>query len=79
MGKSFYRMSSQTTRRNEMYRSKEHKIIAGVCGGIADKLGWSPTLVRALWLLLSLFPGPMWVLYVILWIVLPARSRSYAG
>ncbi|WP_343952272.1 PspC domain-containing protein [Nonomuraea longicatena] len=62
-----------------MYRSKEHKIIAGVCGGIADKLGWSPTLVRALWLLLSLFPGPMWVLYVILWIVLPARSRSYAG
>jgi phage shock protein C len=62
-----------------MYRSKEHKIVAGVCGGIADKLGWSPTLVRALWLLLSLIPGPLWVLYVILWIVLPARSQSYAG
>ncbi|MBB5075367.1 PspC domain-containing protein [Nonomuraea endophytica] len=61
-----------------MYRSKEHRILAGVCGGIADKLGWSPTLVRALWLLLSLLPGPMWVLYIILWIVLPNGPRSYA-
>lgn len=60
-----------------MYRSKEHRIIAGVCGGIADKLGWSPTLVRVLWLLLSLLPGPMWVLYVVLWVVLPEGPRSY--
>ncbi|MET9343662.1 MULTISPECIES: PspC domain-containing protein [unclassified Nonomuraea] len=54
-----------------MHRSREHRIIAGVCGGIADRLGLPPTLVRILWLLLSLIPGPLWVLYVILWILMP--------
>ncbi|MFE3454604.1 PspC domain-containing protein [Nonomuraea sp. NPDC059194] len=54
-----------------MHRSREHRIIAGVCGGIADRLGLPPTLVRIVWLLLSLIPGPLWVLYVILWILMP--------
>ncbi|GAA2855995.1 hypothetical protein GCM10020220_051470 [Nonomuraea rubra] len=39
-------------------------IIAGVCGGLADKMGLPPTLVRILWLLLSLIPWPLWVVYV---------------
>ncbi|MGI5284514.1 PspC domain-containing protein [Nonomuraea polychroma] len=60
-----------------MYRSREHRIIAGVCGGLADKLGWSPTLVRILWLLLSLIPGPLWVVYVIMWIVIPEEPKGY--
>lgn len=50
-----------------------HKIIAGVCGGIADYLGWSRTLVRVLYVLLSAisvaFPGI--IVYIILWIVMP--------
>ncbi|MFJ2028553.1 PspC domain-containing protein [Streptosporangium sp. NPDC087985] len=54
-----------------MHRSRDHRIIAGVCGGIADSLGISPTVVRVLWLLLSLFPGPLWVAYVIMWILIP--------
>ncbi|RVX46834.1 phage shock protein C (PspC) family protein [Nonomuraea polychroma] len=60
-----------------MYRSREHRIIAGVCGGLADKLGWSPTLVRILWLLLSLIPGPLWVVYVIMWILIPEEPKGY--
>ncbi|MEU7003069.1 PspC domain-containing protein [Nonomuraea sp. NPDC046570] len=60
-----------------MYRSNEHKMLAGVCGGIADKLGLPPTLVRVVWLILSLFPGPMWVLYVVLWIIMPQAPKSY--
>lgn len=48
-------------------RSRQHRIVAGVCGGIADSLGWSPTLVRILWIVLP----PGWVLYVILWILVP--------
>ncbi|HUR05753.1 PspC domain-containing protein [Nonomuraea sp. NEAU-A123] len=60
-----------------MYRSREHRILAGVCGGLADKLGWSPTLVRILWLLLSLIPGPLWVVYVAMWILVPEEPKRY--
>ncbi|HEX4813407.1 MAG TPA: PspC domain-containing protein [Nonomuraea sp.] len=60
-----------------MYRSREHRIIAGVCGGIADKLGLPPTLVRIIWLLLSLIPGPLWVVYVVMWILIPEEPKGY--
>ncbi|MDF5754409.1 PspC domain-containing protein [Spongiactinospora sp. TRM90649] len=61
-----------------MYRSREHRIVAGVCGGIADKLGLPPTLVRIVWLLLSLIPGPLWVVYVAMWILIPEEpSEKY--
>lgn len=56
-----------------LYRSRRHSIIAGVCGGIAEWLGWSPTWVRLLYILISLlsiaFPGI--IVYVILWVVMP--------
>ena len=56
-----------------LYRSRRNSIIAGVCGGIADWLGWSPTWVRFLYVLVSLlsaaFPGT--IAYIILWIVVP--------
>jgi phage shock protein PspC (stress-responsive transcriptional regulator) len=58
---------------NKLYRSSSNRIIAGVCGGIADWLGWSPTLVRVLYVVGSIlsvaFPGIL--VYVILWIVMP--------
>lgn len=54
-------------------RRSNDKMIAGVCGGIAEYLGWDPTLVRILYVLLSLasvgFPGIL--VYLILWIVMP--------
>ncbi|MFE0156307.1 PspC domain-containing protein [Nonomuraea sp. NPDC059007] len=59
-----------------MYRSREHGILAGVCGGLADKMGLPPTLVRILWLLLSLIPGPLWVVYIAMWILIPQEPES---
>jgi phage shock protein PspC (stress-responsive transcriptional regulator) len=48
-------------------------MIAGVCGGLAESLGWNPTLVRILYVLVSVlsaaFPGIL--VYVVLWIVMP--------
>jgi phage shock protein C len=56
-----------------LYRSRQHKLIAGVCGGLAEWLGWDPTVVRVLYVLLSIasvgFPGV--IAYVILWMVMP--------
>ena len=54
-------------------RSRHNKVIAGVCGGLARALGWSPTTVRILYVLISIisvaFPGIL--VYIILWIVMP--------
>ena len=58
---------------NPLYRSRRHRILGGVCGGFADWLGWNVTLVRVLFVVLSLasaaFPGIL--VYVILWIAMP--------
>lgn len=59
-----------------LMRSSEDRMIAGVCGGLAHWLGWSPGLVRVLFVLVSVlsaaFPGIL--VYVILWIVMPLRE-----
>ena len=56
-----------------LLRSRSNKILAGVCGGIAEWLGWNPTLVRVLFVLVSVmsaaFPGIL--VYVLLWIFMP--------
>ena len=56
-----------------LYRSDSDRMIGGVCGGIARSLDWDPTLVRVLFVLLSVlsaaFPGTL--VYIILWIVMP--------
>ncbi len=52
-----------------------NKVIAGVCAGLANYLGWDPPIVRVLYLLISIFsaafPGIM--VYIILWIVMPTE------
>jgi len=51
-------------------------MIAGVCGGIAEWLGWSTTLVRVLFVLVSIlsaaFPGIL--VYIVLWVLMPNRE-----
>ena len=61
-----------------LYRSRTHRMIAGVCGGLADWLGWSPTMVRVLYVIVSIasaaFPGIL--VYIILWIAMPEASSE---
>jgi phage shock protein C len=56
-----------------LYRSRRHRMLGGVCGGIAESLGWSATRVRVLYVLVSIvsaaFPGAL--VYLILWIAVP--------
>lgn len=62
-----------TTSANPLRRSRQHCMIAGVCGGLAAWLGWDVTLVRVLYVAVSLlsaaFPGLL--AYLILWILMP--------
>lgn len=56
-----------------LYRSRNHRMLGGVCGGLANWLGWSPTMVRILYVIVSIasagFPGML--VYIILWIAMP--------
>lgn len=52
-------------------RSSTDKKIAGVCGGLAEYFGIDSTLVRLLFVLVALLPGPGLLLYIILWIIMP--------
>lgn len=56
----------------KLYRSTKDKKIAGVCGGIAEHLDADPTLVRLIWLFLF-FTGAGFILYLILWLVMPKK------
>ncbi len=61
----------------KLHRSRSNRLIAGVCGGLAEWLGWDATLVRVLYVLVSVlsaaFPGIL--AYIILWILMPQASR----
>jgi phage shock protein C len=58
-------------------RSRNNRMIAGVCGGLAKALGWSPTTVRILYVIVSIvsvaFPGTL--AYIILWVVMPEEPK----
>ncbi|KDA02374.1 envelope stress response membrane protein PspC [Hyphomonas oceanitis] len=55
------------------YRSRNDKVIAGVCGGLAERFGWEPILIRVLFVLATLFMfGPLSIIiYMTIWIITP--------
>ncbi len=49
------------------------RIIAGVCAGIARRFGISPFVVRLLFVLSLLLPGPQILIYIAMWILVPSE------
>ena len=61
--------------KRHLYRSRNERIIAGICGGLADYFGLKVFNVRLALLLLILFAGlSLWV-YIILWLIVPLESN----
>jgi phage shock protein C len=58
----------------KLTRSETDRVIAGVAGGIAQRLGVNSTLVRLAWVLSVFFGGLGVVVYLVLWVVLPRGS-----
>jgi phage shock protein C len=52
-------------------RSTNDRKVAGVCAGVADYFDMDPTLVRVLWALATLIPGPNVIAYIVIWIAAP--------
>jgi phage shock protein PspC (stress-responsive transcriptional regulator) len=51
-------------------------MIAGVCAALAHRFGVSPTTVRVVFLASCLLPGPQFLLYLALWILLPEEGKG---
>lgn len=54
-------------------RPQRGRVIAGVCAGLARRLGMKPWQVRLLFVVSVVLPGPQFLLYVALWILMPAE------
>lgn len=59
-----------------LYRINEGKIIAGVCGGIAEYFNIDPTVVRLVWALLCCFAGGGVLAYIIAAFIIPVKPLS---
>jgi phage shock protein PspC (stress-responsive transcriptional regulator) len=58
-----------------LYRHPTDKLVGGVCGGLADYLGWDATLVRVFWVVATLTTGGGGFLaYLALWLLLPVGT-----
>ena len=58
-----------------LFKSNENKMLAGVCGGIAEYFGLDPTLVRLGWILFCALGGSGILAYLIAAIVIPAKPE----
>jgi phage shock protein PspC (stress-responsive transcriptional regulator) len=52
-------------------RSTTDKWVGGVCCGIAQYFGWSSGIVRLLFVVSCILPGPQFVIYLVLWLMMP--------
>lgn len=50
-------------------------MLGGVCAGIAHRVGWSSRRVRLAFIVSCVLPGPQFLLYLLLWIVLPNEPK----
>ena len=62
--------------KKKLYRSKKDKMIAGVCGGIAEYFDVDSTLVRLLTVIFILLGGAGVVVYIIAWIIIPETPEQ---
>lgn len=57
-----------------LVRPRRGKVVAGVCSGLARRFGLSTRAVRFAFVVSCLLPGPQFVAYVVLWIVVPKEA-----
>lgn len=61
------------TRSTALVRPSRDRILGGVCAAIARRFDLPPSLVRVLFVVSCILPGPQVLLYVALWIIVPSE------
>ena len=63
---------------NKKLTRSSDRMIAGICGGIAEYFGWDVTILRIVYALATVFTAFAGVVvYIILWIVMPAKKHAH--
>jgi len=57
----------------KLYRSQDKKVIAGIAGGLGEYLDIDPIIIRIIIVLITIFHGIGLLIYIIMWIVIPAK------
>ena len=60
----------------KLVRSRNDRIIAGVCSGLGEYFSIDPTLVRLLFVFTALLGGPGLIAYLIFWVVVPLEAEE---
>ena len=60
----------------KLYRSRTERWFAGVCGGLGNYFGVDPTLVRVIFVILSLTFGSGFLIYLVLWLIIPNEPEA---
>jgi phage shock protein C len=63
----------------KLYRSRNQRMLGGVCGGLAEYFNLDTTLIRVLFLVLAVFGGTGLVIYVVMWLIVPDVSKVGAA
>jgi phage shock protein PspC (stress-responsive transcriptional regulator) len=58
-----------------LYRSKTEKMLGGVCGGLGELLDIDPTIVRLVFVLLTIWGGAGAIIYLVLWLIAPYKDE----
>jgi phage shock protein PspC (stress-responsive transcriptional regulator) len=66
-------MTAPMSRR--LTRDTRHQVIAGVCAGLARRYGLSRNGLRLAFVISCVLPGPQFIAYLVLWVVMPADDR----
>lgn len=64
---------------NTLMRPLDGRIIGGVCAGLANRFGLRPWTVRVIFLLSCLLPGPQFIAYLAMWIIIPGERQQTAN
>ncbi len=59
----------------QLVRPRRGKMIAGVCAAIANRTGWPVGKVRLGFVISCILPGPQFLLYILLWVLIPKEDR----
>jgi phage shock protein C len=60
----------------KLYRSRTERWLAGVCGGLGTYFGIDPTLARVIFVILSLTFGSGFLIYLVLWLIIPNEPEA---
>jgi phage shock protein C len=59
----------------KLYRSRTDKMLGGVCAGLGELLDIDPTIVRLVFVLLTIWGGAGAIVYLVLWLIAPYKDE----